>query len=551
MAPYNDSRALHVVSACAAGFIYFGVRAAGHVGMQMQMGAQNGPSGGMEVFFRRGKWDRCAEGHAAGQGRLDGADKKEKDHESSANSIQNAEPKEEKAKNQQKCQCAVCGRRCELPPGSRRSCPACGGPSFEVRRSPTRFSPLEALVGGRPEAGQTRHGPDSEENVGKGKTCHGLHGRGEVRVGSGSQMKAIKQIRVAKRAEREVGRLLGRSKVTCSGTRVWTSRPCLVNMLRTTNPQGAPEAEGKGHGARAGTFSKELETMRAEQRPKGSSRAALEIAKNKVLMVDAVESLKRDFWSESNREAQASKRKLFVELAQAVGGEWWSPPLTEDVVVGVAAALKAAGLKTAASLINDLKLWRVETGHQVTDGLARLLSLAKKSVSRNLGPVKRALEVKITEVDNKMWQCDRWLEVCEPILAYAWAVVFMLRCAEVAAVRWIHVSADKDKKVITLKIPISKMDQSGWGVRRTLGCCGLRKCSWACAWKVWSEISRRATSKSEFVFVDEYEGTKSTRKMTLAWKDKLKAEMSGHSARRSGAMMYVRAGLPIQEVAFL
>ena len=51
--------------------------------------------------------------------------------------------------------------------------------------------------------------------------------------------------------------------------------------------------------------------------------------------------------------------------------------------------------------------------------------------------------------------------------------------------------------------------------------------------------------------MDNYEGTKSTRKMTLAWKDKLKAEMSGHLARRSGAMMYVRAGLPIQEVAFL
>ena len=29
------------------------------------------------------------------------------------------------------------------------------------------------------------------------------------------------------------------------------------------------------------------------------------------------------------------------------------------------------------------------------------------------------------------------------------------------------------------------------------------------------------------------------------------AEVSGHSARRSGAMYYVRAGLPLQELAFL
>ena len=40
------------------------------------------------------------------------------------------------------------------------------------------------------------------------------------------------------------------------------------------------------------------------------------MAKDKALMADAVKSLKRDFWSESNREAQASKRKLVVELAK-------------------------------------------------------------------------------------------------------------------------------------------------------------------------------------------------------------------------------------------
>ena len=73
-------------------------------------------------------------------------------------------------------------------------------------------------------------------------------------------------------------------------------------------------------------------------------------------MAEAVDSLKKDFWSDSNREAQVAKRKLVIELAQAVGGEWWTPPLTERVVLGVAASLKAAGVKTAASLVNELKL---------------------------------------------------------------------------------------------------------------------------------------------------------------------------------------------------
>ena len=142
-------------------------------------------------------------------------------------------------------------------------------------------------------------------------------------------------------------------------------------------------------------------------------------------------------------------------------------------------------------------------------------------------------------------EVDGSLGICEPILAYAWAVIFMLRCAEVAAVRWVHVSVDKSKKIIALRIPISKTDQSGWGVFGMLRHAQMRLD--LCLEGVGGDLR----SKSEFVFVDNFEGAKSTRNMAQAWKSKLKAEMSGHSARRSGAVMYVRAGLPLQEVAFL
>ena len=68
---------------------------------------------------------------------------------------------------------------------------------------------------------------------------------------------------------------------------------------------------------------------------------------------------------------------------------------------------------------------------------------------------------------------------------------------------------------------------------------------------MWNEITDRVKEKSDFIFLEKFEGPKSTRMMTQAWKSTLNGEMSGHSARRSGAMMYVRAGLPLQEVAFL
>ena len=342
MACCSCSRALHVVAACVVGFIHFGVRAAGHVGCRWarKRGIQEA-------------WKSSSEEESGTEAPKDmpqvkdnsmGQTKRRRTTRAQQTPSRMLTPRKRKPRTSRSAnvQSAEGGANSE----SRRCCPTCGGPSFEVRRSPTRFSSLEALVGGHPGAGQAEHGPYCEESVRQGKTGHGLHGRREVRVGSGSQMTA-KQIRVAKRVDLEVGRLLGRSKVTCDGTKVWASKPCPEKMLRTSRPLGAPEAEGKGLGAHGVASSKDLDTAGAGQRPKGSFRAALEIAKDKALMADAVESLKRDFWSESNREAQASKRKLVVELAQAVGGEWWSPPLTEDVVLGVAAAVKAAGLKTA------------------------------------------------------------------------------------------------------------------------------------------------------------------------------------------------------------
>ena len=188
------------------------------------------------------------------------------------------------------------------------------------------------------------------------------------------------------------------SKLTLGGVVTWIPEPSLEKMLRKE------ASKATSHGGQERVVPREVPGESGEKgdlekgRPRGSFRAALEIVKDKVLMATAMmDALKKDFWSGSNREAQASKRKLVVELAQAVGGEWWTPPLTEAVVLGVAAALKAADLKTAAAM------------------------------------------------DKSLWLCNEHLGslgIWFPALAYAWAI-FMLRCAEVAAA-----FADKVKKVI-------------------------------------------------------------------------------------------------------
>ena len=489
--------------------------------------------------------------------------------------FKNDESEEKEDEKFGKWQCAVCGRCWRVSSTSSstsstssaststsstsstpcRTCASCGGTGFDPFAT---VSATEKLAGESWGAEPAGYGPHCQENAGQSQASCRLYGRREGGVEPGaSAQPTLKRKGLGGSVQRQVTRVLGQNKITgwCPPFLI-SSRPSLAHLFRTRSRRTVVGTDRPASQAlaeeRAGDIVKgEVVREMAMDQGKGSFKFAMAVAMDKERRSAAVEELRKDFWSESNWGAQRSKRKLVMELAQAVGGEWWRPPLTEDVLLGVAAALKAAKLKSAASLLNDLKLWHVEQGHPLSDWLVRLIGLAKKSVSRNLGPTKRAVELKISEVKGSLWLLGRRLEIYEPTLAFAWATIFMLRCAELVAVMWSHVAVDKAKRTVTLRIPISKTDQCGWGVRRTLGCCGLRKCAWTCAWKVWNELARRSTSKSDFVFVEKPDGSKSTRAMATAWKCHLKADLTGHSARRSGAMMYVRAGLPIQEVAFL
>ena len=125
---------------------------------------------------------------------------------------------------------------------------------------------------------------------------------------------------------------------------------------------------------------------------------------------------------------------------------------------------------------------------------------------------------------------------------------------EASNCKWEHVRADGQAKQVSLNIPISKMDQSALGVKGTLQCCGESPCSRFCAWGVWqilvSAVPQERHRKGH-IFVDE-KGNKLTRaKMIEGWKKVTGKDVTGHSARRSGAMEYIRRGLQIQELAFL
>ena len=62
---------------------------------------------------------------------------------------------------------------------------------------------------------------------------------------------------------------------------------------------------------------------------------------------------------------------------------------------------------------------------------------------------------------------------CRARAGFCWATIWMLTCAELIAAKREHISRNEFELTVTLKFPLSKMDQIGWGVRCTLSHVGL------------------------------------------------------------------------------
>ena len=130
----------------------------------------------------------------------------------------------------------------------------------------------------------------------------------------------------------------------------------------------------------------------------------------------------------------------------------------------------------------------------------------------------------------------------------------MLREVELNSLRWDHIKVEEHTKKITLLISKSKTDQCGLGAKRSLTCCRTSPCQRYCPWNVLQLLKRVALESnqtSEFVFVNARGGRISKAQMVKGWQLAFDPRAKGHSARRTGASMYVRMGLPVQELAFL
>ena len=293
-----------------------------------------------------------------------------------------------------------------------------------------------------------------------------------------------------------------------------------------------------------------------QPKTRGSMSRALEVASSVEGLMQARRALTKDFWAASTILVKQSRRAEVFKVAKAIVGNGEILPLTQSTVEGVAAALKAGGMTSANLYLQELKLAHIEAGFDLEAWLSRTFVLCGKSLSRNRGPVKRAPEVNVDRVTPKLQKPISELWVPLAGLAYAWGVAWMLREVELSKVAWKHITFFEDKKWVKLLLPLSKTDQQGLGVSRTLKCCGERSCWTGCAWALALKLKQlrdglSADDPTAPVFPNWAGGFPSKSEMVNSWSRMFGENVKGHSARRSGAMAYTRRGMPLQDLAYL
>ena len=287
---------------------------------------------------------------------------------------------------------------------------------------------------------------------------------------------------------------------------------------------------------------------------KPTIKRAVELAKSKQKREGILTRIEEDYYSNSSRAAKASRRKSIMKILDAAKASY---PLTPESIKMLAGALREAGYKSAYMYIIEAKTHHVELGHAWTHLLDRHFKLTISAAKRGMGPRKKA-----PEVQEDIWSCGSLLpeggaKKGELLLAahlFALGTHWMLREIEIARLTASDVSFDIRGRTVSLILRESKMDQSAKGVMRTLQCLCRDSCDLRCPYAVLEVLVNHAMLKGSpdshlAIIAEVQQATKA--EVIKAWRKLYGSTVTGHSARRSGALQYIRKGWAISQVAFL
>ena len=213
--------------------------------------------------------------------------------------------------------------------------------------------------------------------------------------------------------------------------------------------------------------------------------------------------------------------------------------------------------KTFSKILVDCKIWHVEEGHPWSELLDRTFKKCKRGLERGKGPRKRAPEVpsdtRGTAREERGNNKKATIRFARELFEFG--MCWMLREAELAILSTTHVRIDHILKRVRLRIPVSKKDQEGEGVQRVLQClCGEGRCKPECPYEVAQDLldklQRRSAGASKLCVAKQ--GKLATKaRLVASWRTIFQQPVSGHSARRTGALEYIRAGWSVGQVSHL
>lgn len=264
------------------------------------------------------------------------------------------------------------------------------------------------------------------------------------------------------------------------------------------------------------------------------------------------------FGANSSKDSKDAKKKTVLKILEELSGVGCAMPLDVNLLLNLASALKEGGYTAGDGYLIEAKLLHIETGHAWNDQLDRCYKQCKRALTRGKGPTKRAPEIPIEKRERPAkppWnKPSTWVKF--GVELFGFAMTWMLREIELAAMVTEDLRFDHTRKRVTVNIKASKMDPEAKGVKRTLQClCDNRgvcekECPFALSYKL-------------VVMVEEFNGTGSKLALKLnkeepskyavvnTWRHYFGKHLTGHSARRTGAMKYIREGWAVSQVAHL
>lgn len=136
---------------------------------------------------------------------------------------------------------------------------------------------------------------------------------------------------------------------------------------------------------------------------------------------------------------------------------------------------------------------------------------------------------------------------------FDFGIVWMLREVELAAIRHEHIKMDFTTRRVSFTLPVSKTDQKAVKTTRVLQCLcedkvRLPSCPWFTSARLVDGVMNLDT-QAACINVKKNLGCKA--QLIADWRRLFDPQVSGHSARRAGALRYIHLGWAIPRVAYL